>query len=132
MNAVDCNVVLRLIVGDDPVQETIAIDLIEAEPVLVPLTVILECEWVLRSFYKQTPTQISVALNRMTDVGNMVFEQVSGVRWALDRLSAGADFADMIHIVQAANAGASAFVTFDAGLAHEAGARAPIPAILLS
>jgi len=132
LKAVDSNVVLRLIVGDDPAQEAIAIALVEAEPVLVPLTVTLECEWVLRSYYKQTPMQISAALNGMTDLANMVFEHLSGVRWALDRLAAGADFADMIHIVQAAKAGASEFVTFDAGVAREAGVKTPIPAITLA
>ncbi len=128
MKAIDANVVLRLIVGDDRVQEARALALITAEPVLVPLTVTLECEWVLRSYYKQTALQTSTALNRMTDVQNMVFENVSGVRWALDRLVAGADFADMIHLVQAADAGASSFLTFDTGIAKVAGEFAPIPA----
>uniref|UniRef100_UPI0025E9B492 type II toxin-antitoxin system VapC family toxin n=1 Tax=Sphingomonas sp. TaxID=28214 RepID=UPI0025E9B492 len=92
MKAIDTNVVLRIIVADDPAQERAARALIVAEPVLVPLTVTLECEWVLRSFYKKTPADIAAILNSMTDIENLVFEHVAGVRWALDRLVAGADF----------------------------------------
>lgn len=131
MNALDANVVLRLIVGDDRIQEAQARALIEAEPILVPLTVTLECEWVLRSFYKRTPVQIAAALDALTDVANLVFEHLSGVRWALDRLIAGADFADMIHIVQADAAGATGFATFDAAIEHDAGAASPVPAITI-
>jgi predicted nucleic-acid-binding protein len=44
--------------------------------------------------------------------------------WAIDRLEAGADFADMMHIATAA--GATRFVTFDRGVAKKAGATPPI------
>ncbi len=128
MKAVDTNVVLRLIVADDPVQESAARALVAEAPVLVPLTVTLECEWVLRSYYKHTPIQIADELDAMTDLHNIVFEHVAGVRWALGRLAAGADFADMIHIVEAADAGASSFATFDTGIRDYASAGAPIPA----
>ncbi len=94
---------------------------------LVPLTVTMECEWVLRSYYKMTPSEISFALDHLTDVGNLLFEQVDGVRWALGRLTRGADFADMIHVVQSAAAGATAFVTFDHSMEAEAGAASPLP-----
>ncbi len=126
MKAIDANVVLRLIVGDDPVQEARARALIAAQSILIPLTVTLECEWVLRSYYKMMPSDIAAALDAMTDVKNIVFEHVEGVRWALGRLRAGAGFADMIHLVQAAEAGASDFATFDADIEAEAGRDAPI------
>ena len=100
--------------------------MIKAETVFVPLTVVMECEWVLRSFYKLTRIEISSALDRLTDVENVLFEQVDGVRWALQRLLHGADFADMVHIVQAKAAGAASFVTFDEGLEAEAGNSPPL------
>ncbi|MGJ3628619.1 hypothetical protein AB5I41_19950 [Sphingomonas sp. MMS24-JH45] len=49
--------------------------------------------------------QIAAAIDALTDLGLIVFEQVDGVRWALERLTAGADFADMIHVVQSRLAG---------------------------
>lgn len=127
MIALDANVLLRLIVRDDPQQVGVASGLIENEPCFVPLTVTLECEWVLRSYYRYTPVQIADAIDALTDVGQIVFECVDGVRWALDRLVAGADFADMIHMVQSHTAEAEMFATFDTGVADEAGHSPPLP-----
>ena len=44
--------------------------------------------------------------------------------WAIDRLEAGADFADMMHIATAA--GATSFATFDRGVEQKAGTAPPI------
>ena len=127
MKAVDANVLLRLIVADDPKQEATVRDLIGSEQVYVPLTVMMECEWVLRSYYKKTRQEIAQALDDLTDLQGLVFEQLGGVRWALKCLVDKADFADMIHILAAAGNGASAFVTFDDGIEVEAGPDTPIP-----
>ncbi len=126
MKSIDANVLLRLITADDVHQEAVARALIAAEKVLVPLTVTLECEWVLRSYYKKTPGEIAAALDYITDLDGLIFEHVRGVRWALNRLTAGADFADMIHVLASADS-ASAFVTFDGGIRSQAGPDSPIP-----
>jgi predicted nucleic-acid-binding protein len=47
------------------------------------------------------------------------------VRWAIERFAAGADFADMIHIVAAR--GAVAFVSFESRLSKLAGTASPMP-----
>lgn len=127
MIALDANILLRIVVQDDARQLAIARDLVTSEATFVPLTVTLECEWVLRSFYKYRREQIAAAIDSLTDLGRIVFEHVGGVRWALDRLLAGADFADMIHIVQSRIAGASALATFDDGIDAEAGPDSPLP-----
>lgn len=127
MIAVDANVLLRLIVADDPCQLGIARQFVTTERTFVPITVTLECEWVLRSFYKYRPRDIAVAIEALTRLEQVTFEHVDGVRWALDRLVAGADFADMIHIVQGGVARAAAFATFDEGIADEAGSAPLLP-----
>ena len=80
MIALDANVLLRLIVEEDPAQLAVVADLVTTEPTFVPLTVTLECEWVLRSFYKYSREQIAVAIDSLTDLGEVVFEHVDGVR----------------------------------------------------
>lgn len=132
MKAVDANVLLRLIVGDDPHQEQVALALIARESVFVPLTVTMECEWVLRSFYKWPRARIADAIGTMMDVENIIFEQAAGVRWCLERLRGRADFADMIYIVQAAVCEMGEFATFDTGVADEAGSGSPLPVTTLA
>ena len=51
--AIDTNVLVRLFVDDDLVQRDKALELLEnADSVIVPTTVFLECVWVLTRSYK--------------------------------------------------------------------------------
>jgi len=51
--ALDTNVLVRLLVNDDPVQAELAADLIDVSSAcFVPITVVLELEWVLRGACK--------------------------------------------------------------------------------
>ena len=52
LTAVDTNVVIRLIVEDDAQQLKIVEALLESNQLAIPHTVLLETEWVLRSFYR--------------------------------------------------------------------------------
>jgi len=51
MRAVDTNVIVRYLTGDDPAQADKARAVIGREPIFVPRTVVLEVEWVLRGVY---------------------------------------------------------------------------------
>jgi predicted nucleic-acid-binding protein len=51
MIAVDTNVVVRFLTNDEPRQARRAANLFHREEVLLPRTVLLECEWVLRHAY---------------------------------------------------------------------------------
>ena len=113
MRAADTNVLLRVITGDDPDQERIVQDVLAAERLIVPLTVTLETAWVLRSYYKMTRDQVATALINVMELSGFSFERPDGVRWACDRLRAGAEIDDMLHLVAAASVEATAFVTFD-------------------
>jgi predicted nucleic-acid-binding protein len=51
--ALDTNLLVRLLTGDDPEQARRVADLIDASPAcFVPITVVLELEWVLRGAYR--------------------------------------------------------------------------------
>jgi len=49
--AIDTNLIVHYLTGDDPAQASRAGRIIEGQSVFVPLTVTLEVEWVLRSGY---------------------------------------------------------------------------------
>lgn len=124
VRALDTNVVLRLLVPDDPEQTRLA----EAQlngPVLLSLTVLLETAWVLRSRYGFAREQIVAILTYLLDQPRLVAEAADQLPWALDRYAEGGDLADLLHLVAAR--GADAFVTFDRAIAAAAGASSPVP-----
>ena len=65
MRAVDTNVVVRLLIADNPLQTTAAEKLVAEHEVLVPVTVILETEWVMRSGYAFNPMEIAAGLREL-------------------------------------------------------------------
>jgi len=121
--AVDTNIIVRLVTGDDPVQLERAMSLAAVEPFYVSLTVVAETEWVLRSRYEYDRATIHAALTSLPDLVPMVFEDEVGVRWALDRYALGGELADYLHIVAARNVGR--FATFEKRLAVRAGDDTP-------
>ncbi len=123
MIAVDTNIIVRLVTGDDPVQLERAMSLAAVEPFYVSLTVAAETEWVLRSRYEYDRATIHAALTSLPDLVPMVYEDEVGVRWALDRYAIGGELADYLHIVAARNIGR--FATFERRLAVRAGDDTP-------
>jgi predicted nucleic-acid-binding protein len=123
LKAIDTNILVRLVIQDDPAQTAVAISLC-AEGVIIPLTVLLETEWVLRSRYQMGRAAISQTFETLISGANFHFDNEAGVAWAVSRYAAGADFADMLHLVNAVSA--TAFATFDQALAIDAGADAPL------
>lgn len=119
---------MRFLARDDPVQTPLADEAIHQDFLLTP-TVLLEAEWVLRSYYSWSREQRVRGLESLLDLPHAVAFPASA-RWALDRTAKGADFADMMHIAVAE--GASSFVTFEKKLKRLAGADAPVPVELLS
>ena len=108
--------------GDDTDQARVARSIID-EDFIVTATVLIETAWVLRSRYGWNGTTLAQALRMVIDLPHAI-SVPDHVAWAIDRLEAGADFADMMHIATAA--GATRFATFDRGIAKKAGAAAPI------
>ena len=67
MKALDTNVVVRYLTGDDPAQAARARAAVDAGPVFVPVTVLLESEWVLRSRYGLVGKAAVEALRRAAE-----------------------------------------------------------------
>jgi predicted nucleic-acid-binding protein len=124
LKAIDTNILVRLVIQDDPAQTAVAIAVC-AEGVIIPLSVVLETEWVLRSRYQMGRAAISQTFETLIGGANFHFDNEVAVAWAVSRYAAGADFADMLHLINAVNA--TAFATFDQMLAVDAGADAPLP-----
>jgi predicted nucleic-acid-binding protein len=124
LRSLDTNILLRALLGDDPVQSPIAERLL-AEPALVGLTVMLETFWVLTARARMPATRAAAMLDMLMAVPALTFADAGAVRWALERAAAGADFADMLHL--ATSAGADSFATFDRGIAgHENNSPVPV------
>ena len=101
MIAVDTNIVERLLVADDPLQHAASTRLFQEHEVLVPDTVVLETEWVLRFAYRFEPAQVVRGLRGLFGLPNVHTAQAAAVAQALRWHEAdGLDFADALHLAQ--------------------------------
>jgi predicted nucleic-acid-binding protein len=121
MNAIDTNVVIRVVTGDDPVQSEQARALLERETVSVATTVLLESEWVLRSVYGLSKVEAHAVLTAFAGLPTVALKEPDRVHRALKWSADGMDLADALHL--AAAVGMDGFKTFDRRLIrHVAGA----------
>ncbi|HMN74179.1 MAG TPA: type II toxin-antitoxin system VapC family toxin [Rhodoblastus sp.] len=111
MIAIDTNVVIRFLTRDDPVQSRKALALVDGAEVFVSRTVMLECEWVLRSLYGYSPAQVTRALRAFSGLKTVSVEDPAALAQALDLADAGLDFADALHLLAAADC--EGLATFD-------------------
>jgi predicted nucleic-acid-binding protein len=116
--ALDTNILARYLLGDDRAQLTAARRLLDDadQEYWVPVTVVLELSWVLRS--SKAPRE--VILDKMRGVLSLrnVRAQFSehvfqALRWALQ----GMDFADALHL--ALSGKTQCFVSFDKDLINQ-------------
>lgn len=122
MNALDTNVLARFFVDDpdDPqalAQRPAAVAALSGRA-FVPVTVLLEFEWVLRGFYRLPRGQVLSVLRALAGIEHVTLEDRSAVHAALDAFEQGMDFADALHLGRSARA--TAFLTFDQRLARKA------------
>lgn len=111
MIAIDTNVLVRYLTGDHPDQSARARALIDGQAVFVPVTVMLEAAWVLRSAYGFGAVEVLGALRAFGGLPNVAIDQERAVVAALDLAEDGMDFADALHLACAAQC--AGFVTFD-------------------
>lgn len=119
MIALDTNILVRMIVADDPDQTGRARKLLESSAVLVSATVVLECEWVLRSAYGFKPNAIATAITKLLGLPQVSLIEPAVVHAALAGYRLGLDFADAMHL--AGSGEAESFATFDRSLLKRAG-----------
>ena len=110
MIAIDTNVLVRVLVADNPEQVAIVRRLIVEETIYISRTVLLETEWVLRSRYQKTRTDLLLFFSQLLDTDNTVIESADEVSQAVDWYARGADFADALHL---AVCGSAVMHTFD-------------------
>jgi predicted nucleic-acid-binding protein len=91
--------------------------------VFVTSGVWMETEWVLRSVYGWPRGRVSDAFRKLLGTGTISVTEEAGLFWAIDRYAAGADWADMVHLVDSSRH--DAFLTFEHRLDEEAGAASP-------
>jgi predicted nucleic-acid-binding protein len=114
--ALDTTLLVRLLTGDDPEQACRVADLIDASPAcFVPITVVLELEWVLRGAYRLERGAVIAALEGLMAIRQVHLEQEDLVRQALAWHQQGLDFADALHLLR--SEGCARFATLDRALA---------------
>ena len=111
MIAIDTNIVVRLLTGDDPKQKNSAVQLMERDDIFISKTVILETEWVLRHAYGIDPAAIITGFQKLFGLPNVAVEDSWTIFQALAWYKEGFDFADALHI--ASSLRAANFATFD-------------------
>jgi predicted nucleic-acid-binding protein len=124
MRAVDTNVVVRLIVRDDPAQLRAAEQFV-AGGAWVSNLVLAETTWVLDAVYERTPQQIATAVDMLLNHKELTLESADTVVGALEnfRMRPVVGFSDCLVVEIARKAGHMPLGTFDRQLSKVAGAQ---------
>jgi predicted nucleic acid-binding protein len=118
MLVVDTNVIVRYLTNDDTAQATRARRLLAQQVIFVPLTVLLETEWVLRSVFGFGATGVVRALRAFVGLPRVTLESPETAALAFDWAERGMDFADALHLAAAGKH--DGLVSFDKILARAA------------
>lgn len=129
MIALDTNVIVRLLVADDPVQFEVAREIFRADSLWISKTVLLETEWVLRYSYDQAQGTILAAFRKLLGYPQIQMEDRGAVLRALALFEESLDFADALHL--ASSGEAERFATFDRTLAKAMRDRVDGPSVEL-
>lgn len=85
--------------------------MLESPAIFVPLTVVLELEWVMRGFYDLPAEPFCQAIEHLLGMSHVTVERWEGVKDAVDLHRRGLDFADALHWIS--SAACTQLVTFD-------------------
>jgi predicted nucleic-acid-binding protein len=124
VRTLDTNVVVRLLIGDDPQQTPIAeqafLDAIASGGVYLPDVVLAEVAWVLRGYDLERTTRYQL-LERLVRTRGVVVDDIDAVIDALEQFRLGGDLADQLILARAASTGALPVLSFDRRFAASAG-----------
>ncbi len=96
----------------------------EGQTLFIPVTVLLEFEWVLRSSFGYAKDEVLLVIATLFSAAEMTFESERALEVALELYrESSADFADCLHVALAADAGEEPLWTFDRGASKVGGAR---------
>lgn len=127
MIALDTNVLVRFLLGDDVAQQKRAKSFIEGairrkEALAVLDVVLCELVWVLRYSYKVPKPKVVEALRNLVNAKQLQIMSRDVIARAIDAYEVGrGDFADYLIREQARAAGAETVATFDGDLLKEDG-----------
>lgn len=131
MNAVDTNVLARFFINDadDPeaARQRPAAIAAFSDVVFVPVSVILEFEWVMRGFYELSHKDIQHVFESLCGLENVQIEDRGIVLAALNAYQKGLDFADALHLARTEFC--HTFLSFDQRLKKRAKAAGLSPAV---
>jgi predicted nucleic-acid-binding protein len=124
MRAVDTNVLVRLLSGDDGVQVAAAEDYI-ASGAWVSHVVLVECVWVLKSVYLVPHRQLVAAVEALLDHEMLVLQEpdVVALALAIFREHPKVELSDCLVLEIARKAGHIPLGTFDRALSKQSGAQ---------
>lgn len=131
MLAADANVLIRLLVSDDLVQQrAVAIRferlLAEGRTVLMSPLALAEVGWVLASVYGYDRSQIADAITALMDTPPLRSQDPGTIRRAIDWYRTGpAGFSDYLLLSSSLAAGAESVLTFDKALLRHPRAHKP-------
>jgi predicted nucleic-acid-binding protein len=134
VQSVDTNVLARFYCDDphDPEakrQRPIARRImVESASLYVPLSVVLELEWVMRGFYEIEASEVSDVMDHLLGMPHVTVERWEAVKDAVEMHRAGLDFADALH--WASSKGCDALISFDKKFVRAAERAGAEPAVL--
>ena len=126
MAALDTNVLVRYLVADNAKQYKAARDLIDGaesdEVHFIPVSVIIELEWVLRSQYNQGKVKILDLFNKLLESRELEFQEDASIEIALSLYADNnVDFVDCLHIGTAFSRKKTPLMSFDRKASRLAG-----------
>lgn len=124
MKVVDTNVLARFLLRDDVEQAETATAILR-EPFWVAASVWVELGWVLTKRLRLERGAVGDALETLLLLDTLNTADREGIGWAVQRFRAGADWADMIHLVSARGT-ADGFLTFDRSITRYVGTDVPL------
>ena len=131
MNAVDTNVLARFFINDaddhEAARQRPAAVAALSGAVFVPVSVILEFEWVMRGFYELSRKEIQLVFESLCGLENVQIEDRGIVLTALNAYQQGLDFSDALHLARANFC--STFLSFDQRLKKRAKAAGLSPVV---
>lgn len=98
VTAVDTNVVVRFLTGDNATQYSASRKLFSSAQVFIPDTVILETEWVLRAAYGLGAAEVCEAFRGVFGLRNVSLANPRPIAQAISWHEGGLDFADALHL----------------------------------
>lgn len=118
MPTLDTNILVRFLAQDNDKQSALATDCIQShendESLFIPLTVVVELEWVLRTSYQLPKTELIALFGHLLETRQIKFHEEELVERAIHLYRhSKADFADCLHLACSDTQSAFPMMTFD-------------------